>query len=402
MHRHCGRLPAVVLAFLALLALCACAAQAVPAGAQSAQAPSGTEPPQDLLSGLTLEQKVGQLFVVRPDALDPDQTAQQRDDADADGVTALSDEMRQALARYPVGGIVVFGKNLESPGQLTALLADFQAASAVPLFAAVDEEGGSVARLANADGFSLPQYESAAAVGASGDPQDAREMCRTIGTYLKEYGFNLDFAPVADVSTNPDNPVIGARAFSSDPQTAALLVGGACSGFAEAGIACTLKHFPGHGDTAQDTHTGAVALNKTLEELLACELVPFAQNVSQAQLVMAAHISAPLVTGDDTPASLSRTMLTDILRGELHYQGLIITDSLSMKAITDRCTAGQAAVQALCAGADLLLMPADLPQAYDAVLAAVQDGTLPQARLDESVRRILQCKQALGLSAAAQ
>ena len=135
------------------------------------------------------------------------------------------------------------------------------------------EEGGRVARLANNENFDLPKYESSSAVGAGRDVSAAREMGRTIGTYLNEYGFNLDFAPVADLNTNPDNPVIGTRAFGSDPETVAELVGGACEGFAQAGVACTLKHFPGHGDTSEDTHNGAVSTGKTLDELKACELV---------------------------------------------------------------------------------------------------------------------------------
>ena len=330
--------------------LCACsaapkdvlpnkAAQPTEAPTQQAQTTQAapTEQPtpepdlvQQLLEEMTLEQKVGQLFLVRPDSLDLGQTQDQINDAKADGVTELTDAMRQTLAEYPVGGVVIFGKNLESPQQITQFLGDLQQASDTPLFTAIDEEGGLVARLANNAAFDLPQYESAAAVGTSGNPEDARAMGRTIGGYLKEYGFNLDFAPVADVNTNPDNPVIGTRAFSSEPQTAADLVGGACAGFADAGIACTLKHFPGHGDTSEDTHVGTVTLNKTLDDLRSCELVPFAQNVNNAPLIMAAHITVPQVTGDDTPASLSSVMLTDLLRGELGYQGLIVTDSLAI------------------------------------------------------------------------
>ena len=393
-------------------ALCACSAapkdtlqntaQPTAAPTQEAQPTQADptpepDPMQQLMDSMTLEQKVGQLFLVRPDALDVSQTQDQINDAKADGVTELTDAMRQTLAEYPVGGVVIFGKNLESPQQITQFLNDLQQASGTPLFTAIDEEGGPVARLANNAAFDLPKYESAAAVGASGNPEDARAMCRTIGSYLKEYGFNLDFAPVADVNTNPDNPVIGTRAFSSDPQTAADLVGGACAGFADAGIACTLKHFPGHGDTSEDTHVDTVTLNKTLDDLRSCELVPFAQNVNNALLIMAAHITVPQVTGDDTPASLSSFMLTDLLRGELGYQGLIVTDSLAMQAITDVYTPGQAAVKALQAGADLLLMPNGLAEAYTAVLEAVQNGTIPQQRLDESVQRILQCKYQYGI-----
>ena len=222
-------------------------------------------------------------------------------------------------------------------------------------------------------------------------------MGQTIGAYLKEYGFTMDFAPDADVNTNPDNPIIGTRAFSSDAGTAAAMAAAMADGLRQNGVLPTLKHFPGHGDTSEDTHVGNVTLNKTLDDLRSCELVPFAQNVNNAPLIMAAHITVPQVTGDDTPASLSSVMLTDLLRGELGYQGLIVTDSLAMQAITDVYTPGQAAVKALQAGADLLLMPNGLADAYTAVLEAVQDGTIPQQRLDESVQRILQCKYQYGI-----
>src|SRR5699024_373762 len=180
------------------------------------------------------------------------------------GVTALTDAMRETLETYPVGGVVLFGKNIESPAQLAAFTADLQEAGRLPMFIAVDEEGGAVARLANSPALSLPQYESAAAVGAEG-PAAAREMARTIGGYLQGYGINLDFAPVADVNSNPANPVIGARAFSADSEMAAACVAAAVRGFSEAGVLCCLKHFPGHGDTAADSHDGAVTLDKTIE-----------------------------------------------------------------------------------------------------------------------------------------
>lgn len=384
-------------AVLSAVLLCACgAAASAPAQATAApprEAQQSALGVEQMLSELTLEQKVGQLFLVRPDALDLSVEPRQMDDPDAPGATCVTDAMRGTLTRYPVGGIVMFGKNIERPQQVRSMLADLQSASAIPLFTAVDEEGGRVARLANNENFDLPKYESSSAVGAGRDVSAAREMGRTIGTYLNEYGFNLDFAPVADLNTNPDNPVIGTRAFGSDPETVAELVGGACEGFAQAGVACTLKHFPGHGDTSEDTHNGAVSTGKTLDELKACELIPFARNLDHAPLIMAAHIAAPEVTGDDMPASLSRQMLTGLLREEMGYTGLIVTDSLSMGAITSRYSSGQAAIRALQAGADLLLMPASLEEAYEAVLEAVKDGTIAESRLDESVRRILECKE---------
>ena len=184
----------------------------------TASAAAQIDPVEERLAAMSLREKVGQLFVVRVEALDP---SGQSDS------TRLTWAERQGLKKYPVGGIVVFRQNVKSPEQLKKLLADFQAASGIGLLTAVDEEGGSVARLANASGFDLPQYQSAQAVGTTGDPANARAMGQIIGGYLKTYGLNLDFARVADVITNPDNTVIGNRAFSSDPAVAAQMVASA-------------------------------------------------------------------------------------------------------------------------------------------------------------------------------
>ena len=257
---------------------------------------------ESCVANMSLEDKVAGLFFITPEQLTGVGTAIQ-----------AGEGTQEALKKYPVGGLVYFAKNIQSEEQLTEMLSKTTGYATYPLFLGVDEEGGTVARVA--DQLKLANVGPMADIGAGGDPNAAYAAGQTIGSYLKGYGFNLDFAPVADVNTNPDNPVIGTRAFSSEPQTAADLVGGACAGFADAGIACTLKHFPGHGDTSEDTHVGTVTLNKTLDDLRSCELVPFAQNVNNAPLIMAAHITVPQVTGDDTPASLSSVMLTDLLRG---------------------------------------------------------------------------------------
>ena len=338
---------------------------------------------------LTLEQKVGQLFIVRPDALDLTLSQETIDDPRADGVTQVTDAMRETLQQYPVGGICQFGKNIESPSQLARFNKDLQAASATPLFITVDEEGGMVARLANNDAFDLPRYASAAAVGALGDPENARVMGQTIGGYLKTYGFNMDFAPDADVNTNPDNPIIGERAFSSVAATAAQMAAAAAEGLRQNGILPTLKHFPGHGDTAEDSHTDLAVTYKTREELENCELLPFAADTG-LHAVMVGHIAAPNVIGSDTPATLSAELIAMIPDTE---NTLIVTDSLSMDAITKAYTPGEAAIQAIQAGCDVLLMPNSLPEAYDAVLAAVQNGTISEARLDQSVNKIMHYKQ---------
>lgn len=365
-----------------------------------AATPVSVHAADSLLAEMTLREKVGQLFLVRPDALDPALSQETVDDADAPGATKLSESMAAFLKEYPVGGVVVFGKNITGEAQLVQLIDELQQTSAVPMLIGVDEEGGTVARLANSPGFDLPQYESAAAVGAQGT-EAVRAMSAEIGTYLTEYGINLDFAPVADVNTNPDNPVIGTRAFSSDPQTAADCVAAAVEGFSRAGMLCCLKHFPGHGDTANDSHDGAVYTEKTMEELRACEFLPFEAGIQAgAPLVMVGHIAAPNAVegeGGQLPATFSHTIITDVLRGELGFTGVVVTDSLSMGAVTGTYTPGEAAVLALQAGADLLLMPAGLTQAYDEVLAAVEDGRLNEERIDESVARILALKQQAGL-----
>ena len=388
--------------------LCACGAQ--PTGQSAVTLPMNTERPvvSDLpadeagptpeptpaaettltAADLTLEEKVGQLFIIRPDSLDLTLPQEQIDDAKADGVTELTDVMRDALQKYPVGGVCQFGKNIVDPEQITAFNAALQEASDVPLFISVDEEGGAVARLANKDTFDLPRYESAAAVGAEG-ADAACAMGQTIGGYLRTYGFNMDFAPDADVNTNPDNPIIGTRAFSSDAATAAEMAAAAADGLRTGGILPTLKHFPGHGDTAEDSHTALAVTYKTLDELQACELLPFAADTG-LHAVMVGHIAAPNVTGDGTPATLSPQLVALIPDAE---NTLIVTDSLAMDAITAAYTPGEAAVQALQAGCDVLLMPNSLPEAYAAVLEAVQNGTISEERLDRSVNKILLYKQ---------
>lgn len=347
--------------------------------------PAETEAPVSeldaLLEGMTLRQKVGQLFIVRPEALDPA------------SATALTDAMIDALEEYPVGGIILFSQNITSPDQLAAYNEALQDFSEIPLFLSVDEEGGTVARLANNTAFDLSRYKNAASIA---DAAQALEMGRTIGGYLNAYGFNMDFAPVADVNTNPQNPVIGTRAFSSDAETAAELAGAMADGLNEQGIIAVFKHFPGHGDTAEDSHSGIAVSHKTEAEMEICEWLPFLEAES-GDCVMVGHIAAPEITGSLIPATVSSEIVTGILKEKLGFQGLVITDSLSMGAITDVYTPGEAALGALQAGCDILLLPADLQEAFNAVVSAVEDGSYSEEQLDETVRRILQFKAEHGI-----
>ena len=253
-----------------------------------------------------------------------------------------------------------------------------------------------MSRLSNRNDFGLPRWRSVAAVGAQGVGA-AGEMGRTIGAYLREYGFTMDFAPVADVVTDPSFRAIGLRAFSADPGEAAALSGAMAEGLRSEGIVPVYKHFPGHGDTAQDSHLGLAVNGKTLDELRACDWLPYTQNDLTGCAVMVGHIAIPAATGEQVPASLSERTVTALLRGELGFDGLVITDSLAMEGVKEGRTGAQTALAALRAGCDVLLMPEDLPEAYRAVLSAVQSGEVPESRLDESVRRILTYKAMAGL-----
>ena len=336
---------------------------------------------------MALREKVGQLFIVRPESLEP----AIRYDSDAElppyKLQIVSEGMRRRAKEYPVGGVLLYGHNIAGPAQLKRFIRELKALPGAPLLC-VDEEGGRVSRIANNPAFDVPRYESAAALAAAG-PEATFAAARTIGHYLKEYGFDIDFAPVADVNTNPKNIIIGTRAFSDDPLHAAPLVSAYVRGLQDAGVTACLKHFPGHGDTLADTHLGFAFTQKTWQEMASCEMIPFVEGIrAGARLVMAAHIATPAVTGNKQPATLSPVILTGKLRGEMGFDGVIITDALEMGAITRLYGSGEAAVRALQAGADLLLCPLDLCAAFDAVLDAVRSGVLSETRLDESVRRI--------------
>ncbi|MBR6113959.1 MAG: glycoside hydrolase family 3 protein [Oscillospiraceae bacterium] len=382
-----------VLLSAALLAGCTVrpqpAAPPVPAATPS---PAPTlEPSQtdieELMDNMTLEEKVGQLFIVRPEALDP---------GVPEGVTAMSETVGNMLVRCPVGGVVLFERNITDPAQLRALIAALQAASKTPLFIGADEEGGAVSRLAATGSLGLPRFPDAASIGQAGE-ESAGEMGRTIGGYMSDYGVNMDFAPVADVRTNPNNTVIGRRAFSDDPLTAARMAGAMAAGLRENGVIPVYKHFPGHGDTAEDSHLGLAVCTKTEQELRACEWLPYMANDLRGCAVMVGHIALPQITGDMLPASLSAAAVTGLLRGELGFDGLVVTDSLVMGGITNTWSSDEAALMALRAGCDMLLIPESLLQAYSAVVNAVRSGALPESRIDESVRRILTYKAAAGL-----
>ena len=344
-----------------------------------------TQPPDPiraLLDAMTTEEKVGQLFIIQPESI---------------GITTEAEKVTpQLLQQYPVGGFLITGDNISGDQQIRQLISALQTSSKLPALIATDEEGGTVARFANKKFLNLPRYKNAASVAADGDPEAALEMGRTIGAYLKSYGVNMDLAPVADVNTNPKNPIIGKRAFASDGQTVRDMAAAMAAGLQEQGIIPTYKHFPGHGDTSQDSHTALAVSYQTPEQLRACEWLPY-QSLSPSTCVMVAHVALPNVTGNLTPATLSPEIIQDFLRQELGFTGVVITDGMEMRAIVKHYSDGEAAILAILAGCDMILQPKDFSEAYGAVLAAVAEGKISRQRLDESVYRILTLKQAYGL-----
>ena len=333
---------------------------------------------RETLASMTEDEKIWQLFYVTPELLTGVETA-----------TRAGDSTKEALEAMPVGGIIYFAKNLEDRAQSVEMLSNTKSYAKIPLFLGTDEEGGTVSRVGANAAMDAVQTPSLQSLGEQADPAAVYQAGQDIAGSLHAIGFNMDFAPDADVNTNPDNPIIGTRAFSSDAATAAEMAAAAADGLRTGGILPTLKHFPGHGDTAEDSHTALAVTYKTLDELQACELLPFAADTG-LHAVMVGHIAAPNVTGDDTPATLSPQLVALIPDAE---NTLIVTDSLAMDAITAAYTPGEAAVQALQAGCDVLLMPNSLPEAYAAVLEAVQNGTISEERLDRSVNKILLYKQ---------
>lgn len=338
------------------------------------------------LASMSLEAKVAQLFFVTPESL----TGYSK-------VIQAGEQSRKSFKKYPVGGLIYFSQNLETPEQTRSMLENMQKialnTSGFPIFLSTDEEGGEVARLQGKSGFGIPKTPSMRDIGKTNDLSEAKQAGSTIGNYLQDYGFNLNFAPDADVLTEPKNRIIGSRSFGSEPSLVSNMAKAYEDGLNEQGVLGCYKHFPGHGGTLEDSHKDYAFSYKTLEELENVELFPFKEAAKrQAAMIMISHISLPNVLGDDTPASLSKKIVTDILRVEYGYQGIIITDALDMGAIHKHYSTEKAVQMAFNAGVDMFLIAGDFRSAYQSLLSDFQTGKLSEERLDESIRRILRVK----------
>lgn len=334
------------------------------------------------IAEMPLEDKVAGLFFITPEALTGVNTA-----------TQAGNGTQTALSEHAVGGLIYFKKNITSESQIAEMLEKTQSFSKYELFFGVNEEGGSVSSVASS--LKVDDVATAAELGSAGDPGTAYSAGYTIGIYLKDLGFNVDFAPVADVKTDAANTLLGDRSFGSDALVVGEMAASMVSGIQDVGISACVKSFPGMGSASADPAVELSTTERTLDEMRATEFVAFQTTIDMGtQFVMVSNVAAPSILGDYTPCSMSKDMITDTLRGELGFDGIVITAPLNEMAITEYYTSAEVSVNAIKAGADMILMPENFEEAYNALLTAVQDGTISEERINESLHRIYRVKYA--------
>ncbi|ATE52089.1 glycoside hydrolase family 3 protein [Actinosynnema pretiosum] len=373
-------------------AVVASSTAALPSAHAARPEPPAPQSVTSLVRGMSLEEKVGQLFVtyVHGQSADEVHPGNLRDF----GV----DTPAQVVARYRPGGVIYFNNssydNIDTPAQIAALSNGLQQASRVPLTISTDQEMGIVTRI----GPPLTQFPGSMALGAGRDERAAERAASVTARELRALGITQNFAPDADVNSNPANPVIGVRSFSSDPDLAATMVAAQVRGYQQrhlsrSAVSAAAKHFPGHGDTADDSHTSLPTVDRTVEQWREVDAKPFRAAIAAGvDSIMTAHIRMPAIDPSGEPATLSKPVVTGLLREELGYDGVVITDSLAMAGVRQLHTDAEIPVLALKAGVDQLLMPVKLGEAIDAVVAAVRAGELSERRIDQSVLRVLRMK----------
>ncbi|MFK8846783.1 glycoside hydrolase family 3 protein [Streptomyces sp. Ac-502] len=375
------------------------AVHAVSSGPRAAGAAGVRARAARLVSRMNLEEKVGQLFVMRVyghSATDPDPA-----DAEANRKEMGVSNAAELVTKYHLGGIIYFGwaHNTREPHQIADLSNGIQRAGAaqrvpVPLLISTDQEHGIVARI----GSPATLFPGAMALGAGRSREDARTAGRIAGEELYAMGIRQDYAPVADVNVNPANPVIGVRSFGSEPKAVARLVAAQVQGYQRAGVAATAKHFPGHGDTGTDSHVGLPYIRHTAEEWERLDAPPFRAAIEAGiDSIMTAHIVVPAFDANEDPATLSRPILTGVLRERLGFDGVVVTDSLGMQGVRTKYGDARVPVLALQAGVDQLLNPPDIAVAFASVLKAVRTGELAERDIDEKLIRIFLLKERRGL-----
>ena len=344
---------------------------------------------------MSLEEKVGQMFVTYAYGTDAGGT-------DTRNQTEYGvDNHRELIEQYHLGGIIYFAwsGNVQNPHQIAGLSNGIQRAATssgaeIPALISTDQEQGLVVRITEP----ATQFPGNMALGAARDPRLAKSAAEVTGEELRAMGINQNFAPVADVNVNPENPVIGVRSFSSNPDLVSSLTEAQVRGYQREDVASTAKHFPGHGDTDVDSHTGLPVIDHTREELDSIDLPPFAAAIgADVESIMTAHIVVPALDDSGRPATLSRPILTDLLRRQMDFDGVVVTDALDMQGVREMFGDERVPVEAIKAGADIMLMPPEFDLAYRSVLEAVRSGEISERRIEQSVYRILRLKERLGL-----
>lgn len=321
----------------------------------------------EILSGMSTEEKIGQLFFVRP--------------KDDDNSVAS------------VGGIILFDEDIENSEQIAELIIIHQKNAGIPLFAGVDEEGGVVARLSDNKDTGVTHFPPMMEIGDMKDYDKAYSVGHTLGAELAALGFNVDFAPVADVLRVTGSEEIHDRSFGSDVGVVSKMVANVVNGLGDNNVCAAIKHFPGHGSAKANSHDGYSGSDLTAKELREKDFKPFEAGIKAgSDFVLVSHLTFPNVDKAGVPSTLSKVVITELLEGELKFQGIKITDSMEMGAIIDNYTAAEAALKAIDAGIDMILLPEDFESAYKAVLDAVKSGEIDEKRIDESVKRILTVK----------
>ncbi len=365
-----------------------------PAEAPGMEYDEAVEAAADYMENMTIEEKAGQLFIVNLELLD------QRNGNYYEW-KRFTKEMKKSIDKYHIGGVILFSRNIANRNQTKKLINQLKKNSAIPLFITVDEEGGDVARIANNEKMGTTVFPTMEETGNTKNTSYVYDMGATIGSEIKELGFNVDFAPVADVKTSELNLEIGTRSFGGEPGKVADLVSAFVKGMQSQNVSATLKHFPGQGSSNGDTHIESVNIDSSISSLRKNDFVPFESGIAAgADFVMVSHISVSKVTETSQPASMSDLIMETILRDELGFQGIIITDAMDMASITGNYTSAEAAYGAISSGADIVLMPLDLEMAYNEVITRINNGTISKERLDASVLRILTVKFMRGIMPA--
>lgn len=328
-----------------------------------------------IVNSMTIDEKIGQLFIIHYNKPE------------------ITEEFKHILETVKPGGFTLFNENIKTYEQTTKLIKDINSTAKIPMFISIDQEGGRVQRLKSMPGMNIINIPSMSKIGESNDENQAYNTGITIANDLKKFSINMNFAPVIDIYLNPKNTVIGDRSFGNNAKTVSKMGLSLANALKNNNIIPVYKHFPGHGNTEKDSHVEIPIITKTKEELYQDELIPFKNAISNnADIIMVGHLALPKITNDYTPASLSKQVVTDLLKNELGYKNLIITDALNMKAITNNYSEKKIYELAINAGVDILLMPNDPILAFNSIKKSLEEGTINETTITKSVEKIIALK----------